>query len=95
MEKEFVRENKITDKNEEEKKLDLLLSIIKTKRNLEQARKNFEFAEEDLIDYYVYNIKANQAKLDYLIKLAKSKGIVMDVITRIKLNTEQDNNEAV
>ena len=28
----------------------------------------------------MYQIKANQAKLDYLIKLAKSKGLQIDMI---------------
>ena len=35
----------------------------------------------ELVDYYVYQIKANQAKLDYLIKLAKLNGIEVDMIT--------------
>ena len=29
----------------------------------------------------MYQIKANQAKLDYLIKLAKSKGVQVDMIS--------------
>ena len=29
----------------------------------------------ELIDYYAYQMKANKAKLDYLIKIAKEKGI--------------------
>lgn len=39
---------------------------------------------DDLVDYYVYQIKANQAKLDYLIKLAKVNGIEVDMINDIK-----------
>ena len=39
---------------------------------------------DELVDYYVYQIKANQAKLDYLIKLAKIKGIEVDMINDIK-----------
>ena len=38
---------------------------------MSNARNNYEFAEGELIDYYLYQIKANQAKLDYLIKKAK------------------------
>lgn len=86
MEDEYIREVKIKEKTEEEKNKELLLSIIKTRETLEQAHRNFEFAEKDLIDYYSYNIKANQAKLDYLIKLAKAKGLVMDVKTQNKLD---------
>ena len=90
MEKEYIKEKNIQDKTEEEKNRELLRSIIVTRKRLEEAHKNFEFAEEDLIDYYSYNIKANQAKLDYLIKLAKTKGLVMDVDTQSKLDVIQE-----
>ena len=90
MEKEYIKEENIQDKTEEEKNKELLRSIIVTRKRLEEAHKNFEFAEEDLIDYYSYNIKANQAKLDYLIKLAKTKGLVMDVDTKSKLDVIQE-----
>lgn len=36
------------------------------------------------MDYYTYQIKANQAKLDYLIKMAKLKGIEVDMINDMK-----------
>ena len=49
---DYVKENKIEDKSEEEKNLELIVSIIKTKSELDSAQKNFEFAEEGLIDYY-------------------------------------------
>ena len=80
MESEYVKENSIIDKTEEEKKNELIKSIILTKEKLLQAHNNFEYADKDLIDYYTYKIKANQAKLDYLIKLAKARGIKVDMI---------------
>lgn len=86
MEEEFLKEQKIREKTEEEKNKEILRNIITTRENLKQAHKNFEFAEKDLIDYYSYNIKAIQAKLDYLIKLAKLKGLVMDVQTQNQLD---------
>ena len=43
--------------------LELIKSVIKTKRDLENASKNFNIAEAELIDYYAYQIKANKAKL--------------------------------
>ena len=76
MQEEFMRDYKIFDKKDKEKEVELLYSIMKTRIDLEQAHKNFEFAEDDLIDYYTYQIKANQSKLDYLTRLAKSKKIV-------------------
>ncbi len=83
---EYIKEKLITDKTEEEKRLELIISIIKTKRELENNNKNFEYAEEGLIDYYSYQIKADQAKLDYLVKKAKEKGIILDMINEIYLN---------
>ncbi len=57
--------------------------------------KNFESAKEELIDYYAYQIKANQAKLDYLIKLAKIKGIEVDMITDKKYTFDYEDETAV
>lgn len=76
MNEEYVRENKIQDKSEEEKRMELLINIIKTKKDLDDSNNNFEYAENELIDYYTYQIKANKTKLDYLIKKAQSKGII-------------------
>ena len=80
MENEYIRESKILDKTEDEKKSELMQNIIYTKRLLMQSHVNFEYAEKDLIDYYTYNIKANQAKLDYLIKQAKDLGLIIDEV---------------
>ncbi len=80
MQEEFKKEVSLIEKNEFEKEADLIRIIIKTKEELKNANKNFEFADNDLIDYYIYEIKANQAKLNYLIKIAKIKGINVDFI---------------
>lgn len=82
---EYARESKIIEKSEEEKETELILSIIKTKKELDEACKNFEYAEEDLIDYYTYQIKANRSKFDYLVKQAKSQGLALDVIKQIEI----------
>lgn len=82
----YVREQKIVEKTEFEKEKELIKSIIKTREELKAANRNFEYAQEDLVDYYTYEIKANQAKLDYLIKLAKTKGIEVDMINDIKFS---------
>lgn len=68
---------------------DLVKSVIKTKRELENANKNFEMAQEELIDYYSYQIKANKAKLSYLIKEAKSQGFELDMINELKLRVQE------
>ncbi len=84
MQEEYRREEKIIEKTEMEKEMELIKSIIKTREELKSNNKNFEFAKEELIDYYTYQIKANQAKLDYLIKLAKARGIEVDMINNKK-----------
>lgn len=84
MQEEYRREEKIVEKTETEKEIELIRSIIKTREELKSNNKNFEYAKEELIDYYTYQIKANQAKLDYLIKLAKLKGIEVDMINNKK-----------
>lgn len=68
---------------------ELIKCIIKAKRDLEMLNKNFETAEEDLIDYYSYQIKANKAKLNYLIKEVKRKGISMDMINQMKIEIDE------
>lgn len=84
MQEEYKKEEKIVEKTELEKEVELIRTIIKTREELKNNNKNFEYAKEELIDYYTYQIKANQAKLDYLIKLAKLKGIEVDMINNKK-----------
>lgn len=90
MESEYIKEKSIIDKNEIEKEKELIKNIIKTREELKNANKNFEFAEKELVDYYTYQIKADQAKLSYLIKIAKIKGIELDMIGDIELTSERE-----
>ncbi len=84
MDEKFVKEGKeVLDKTEEQSDSELIISILKTKRELDMANGNFEFAENELIDYYAYQIKANKSKLDYLMKKAKKQGIALDMINEI------------
>lgn len=85
MYEEFVKEIDLIDKTEEELNIELIKSIIKTKTDLENANKNYEFAEGELIDYYLYQIKANQSKLNYLLKKAKKDGIIIDMIKEMEI----------
>lgn len=89
---EYVREGKeIKEKNENEKKSELIKSILKTKKDLNDANNNYEYAEGNLIDYFLYEIKANQAKLDYLLNKAKKSGIEIDLLNSFSLK----NNKAI
>ena len=73
--------------------IELLKSITETKRELFIANKNFEVAEDDLIDYYSYQIKANKAKLDYLIKEVKTKSLAVDMINSLEIGLEQKKSD--
>lgn len=87
---EYVKETpEIKDKTDNEKRLELIISVVKTRNDLENARKNYEFAEDSLIDYYLYEIKANQSKLDYLINKAKQMDIELDLMDSFALKNKK------
>ena len=88
----YIKEKKIIDYTDKEKDLDLIKCLIRTKGELELANKNYEFAEDELVDYYAYQIKANQSKMNYLLKKIKRRGLVIDNIEEknIKLITKQE-----
>ena len=69
--------------------MELVLSVIKTRNDLENARKNYEFADGNLIDYYLYEIKANQSKLDYLLNKAKQLGVELDLASSFVLKNKK------
>lgn len=94
MQEEYLLEKMIKGKTDKEKEIELMQTIIETKEMLKIARCNFEYAEDDLIDYYTYQIKANQSKLDYLIKIAKRKGIVLNRVNGLKMRVYRGNNLA-
>lgn len=94
MYQEYIKEQKILERTEEEKKVELIKSIMLAKKELQNANNNFEHAELDMVDFYTYQIKASQEKLDYLIRVAKARGIVLDRINEIRIRIEKE-NEAV
>ena len=94
MQEEYLLEKMIKGKTDKEKEFELMQTIIETKELLKVARSNFEYAEEDLIDYYTYQIKAHQSKLDYLIKIAKRKGLVLSRVNELKTRIYRGNNLA-
>lgn len=91
MAEEYVKEKKIVDKSKQEMNKMLVQSIISTSANIEAAQKNYEFAEGEMIDYYLYTIKANQSKLNYLIKKSKRNGIELNRIEKLQLINFDEN----
>lgn len=77
---EYIKDYEVMEKSEREKRLELTVSILKAKKDLEDAVNNFEYAEGNLIDYFLYEIKANQAKLDYLLGVARNQQMEMSFL---------------
>lgn len=90
MQNEYMKEQIIKDKAEEEINEDIIRSIIESKEELNNAHINLKYADPNLVDYYAYKIKAAKSKLDYLIKIAKSKKISVDMIKALDINLNED-----
>lgn len=74
MYREFISEGiKVNEKNDLERNNELLQNIKIVKDSLCNMYNNLQFVESDLIDYYTYQIKAEESKYNYLIKQAKKK----------------------
>lgn len=95
MQEEYIRESKIIDKTDTEKEEELVRNIIAVKEELRIANENFQYVEDELIDYYTYKIKADQAKLNYLIHQAKLEGMNIDMINQIKIKLYNEEQNAV
>lgn len=77
----YIFENFNNEKFTEKKiKQDLMDAIVRTRKDLNNCINNYEFAEGELIEYYLYQIKANKSKLSYLVKEAKKNNIKIDKI---------------
>lgn len=73
MREDFIKETKIIDKTEEEKEKDLFEELELSKKRLNAFYENLNFASGELVDYYTYQIKAEQAKFGYLMNEVKKK----------------------
>ena len=93
MQEFYKKEMPMIEKIATDEESELIRNIIKTRKDLEFANNNYEFADSDLIDYYIYEIKANQAKLNYLIKMAKITGLSVHFIKELeyRLSTDEEN----
>lgn len=80
----FLSKNIYEDFQEEENdKQEIIKNILKTKIELDSIRQNYEFAELDMIDYYLYQLKANQSKLNFLIKEAKLQNLSLNTVEKM------------
>ena len=76
MHEEFVKEFQIIDRSELENDFDLLENINLVQKNLANIYNNMQFADSDLIDYYTYQLKAEESKYNYLIKQIKKRKLI-------------------
>lgn len=55
-------------------RLEFLNEMEQARLDLEAARNNYNFAKEPaLLEYYIYEIKAAETRLNYYVKLAKKE----------------------
>ena len=73
----YIKEVPIIDLNQEESENSIVNSILEAQEKLELAHRNFEYARGELIDYYAYQIKSEQAKINYLLRQAKDRKIII------------------
>ncbi len=95
MQEFYKKDELMIERTELDKDTELICHIIRTRKELEFANRNYEFADADLIDYYIYQIKANQAKLDYLIKMAKVKGLNVNFIKDMECQFLEKGEEVI
>ena len=55
----YLQETEIENMEEKEREVELIKNIIKTRRELKNVDRNFEYAQDDLVDYYkeMFNAK--------------------------------------
>jgi hypothetical protein len=75
----IVESNELA-KHEANDTKNLIESITNAKKEWIRANNDFDYAvDEDMIDYHTYKIKAYQARYEYLIRIAKEKGIRLEI----------------
>lgn len=74
----IIKSNEFTQKDINETK-NLIDSIITAKREWIEASEDFNYVvDKEMVDYFTYKIKAYEARYEYLLRIAKEKGIRYD-----------------
>ncbi len=72
MGKMFKKDRNVLDKKKANRYQELMNHLEKVQKNLERDYQNIQFIEDrNLVDYYTYRIKAEEARYDYLLQEAK------------------------
>ena len=73
MQEFYKKEMPMIEKIATDEESELIRNIIKTRKDLEFANNNYEFADSDLIDYYIYEIKSKPSKTKLFNKNGQNK----------------------
>lgn len=65
---DYIKEEPIVDKTKEDHTNDLYADLENSKMNLNNLYENLNFASSDLVDYYTYQIKAEEARYRFFNK---------------------------
>ena len=69
---DFIKETKVHDRSNVDSYQELMNNIEKVKKTLESDYQNLQLINDvNLVDYYTYKIKSEEAKYDFLIQEAK------------------------
>ena len=72
MERDFIKEMKVMDQKNVDTYQELMNHIERIQKSLERDYNNIQFIEDrNLVDYYTYRIKAEEAQYDFLLQEAK------------------------
>ena len=72
MERDFIKEVKVMERKKVDRYKELLSSIESVKNTMKRDYKNMQFVENrDLVDYYTYKIKAEEAQYDFFFFFSK------------------------
>lgn len=67
------------DKQDKLEKEEFMQELVRARADLSAARNNYNFAKEPaLLEYYIYEIKAAETRLNYYLKLAKQNNLSND-----------------
>ena len=65
---DYIKEDKILEKTKDELRNDLYTDLEKSRNSLNNLYQNLKFASGDLVDYYTYKIKAEEARYRFFNK---------------------------
>ncbi len=72
VERDFIKEMKVMDQKNVDTYQELMNHIERVQKSLERDYNNIQFIEDrNLVDYYTYRIKAEEAQYDFLLQEAK------------------------